>query len=73
MGRKLIYYCDSCGDVLSDGTIKKRHISINFKNISGWVQPGNLKGYWEYVFKTEGVFQFCNPKCLADYFKRLKK
>jgi hypothetical protein len=73
MGRKLIYYCDSCSNVLSDGEIEKKHISINLGRNSGWVKPAKIKGYWEHVSKAQGIYQFCNPKCLADYFKKLSK
>lgn len=72
MGRKLIYYCDSCSDVLSDGVIQKNHISINLSGRSGWVAPDE-DGEWNHTSTERGIFQFCKPKCLADYFKNLKK
>lgn len=69
----LIYSCDNCSEVLSDKSrgINKKHISIDFGAPSGWVTKE--KRMWDFRVSVFGIHQFCNGKCLGEYFTRLKK
>lgn len=63
--KKEIYICDTCQNVLSDKGIAETHLSINFANHSGWVEKRNT---WVHKDKVSGIKQFCDEKCLANYF-----
>jgi hypothetical protein len=67
------YACDYCGK-----EVVKKHLSINFGGHSGWVDnvdfaPDNAHG-WKHVqsfTRDRWIGQFCNGKCLEDYFALL--
>jgi len=75
--RKIIYVCDNCGAILSDPLekIHKKHLSINFGEHSGWVEPEEDldANSWHHFKEVEGIKQFCNGKCLKEYFQKLLK
>ena len=68
--RKIIYQCDNCEKILSDDKINTPHININLNGASGWIVPGNSG--WNNTKQIYGIFQFCNSKCLGDYFNKKK-
>ena len=67
-----IYRCDSCNEILSDPAenIAEKHISIIINNPSGWVEKKQSWKFTGVIFN--GVYHFCNEKCLAKKFKKLK-
>lgn len=78
-----LYVCDNCKKVLSNDGVGKLHLSIMFGNYSGWVEPqlgidlddmrkSQVLG-WKHFEKVNGVKQFCNGKCLGEYFDKLVK
>lgn len=75
--RIIKYKCDSCYKELSNDVGEgKPHISLIFNSPSGWVANGADKGmpaHWRHTSFTQGIYQFCNEKCLADHFKKLAK
>ena len=66
--KKEIYICDTCQNVLSDEKIAETHLSINFAGHSGWVEKRNKS--WVHYQKVSGIKQFCDEKCLANYFEK---
>jgi len=70
--RIVTYRCDNCYKMLSDRDVAVKHISIVLGNNTGWVsKTKNL--IWTHDITVNGVKQFCDEKCLANYFKELKK
>lgn len=66
------YRCDNCAKMLSDRDVAHNHISVKFGDNSGWVSK-KKELIWTYDITIRGIRQFCNEKCLAEYFKRLRK
>lgn len=73
--RKTIYQCDTCKKILSDEEkISFAHISVDFSKNSGWVSKKlAYTPVWRHDITTEGIFQFCDEKCLAKHFANLRK
>ena len=69
--RKIIYQCDECEKVLSDGKIAKPHLSVEFASYSGWVSRHPQSG-WRHDDTVSGRKQFCNGVCLGRYFRKNK-
>ena len=69
-----MYACDQCDKILSDSEygIAHKHLSIVLGNYSGWVQIVK-SSRWEHTKKINGIFHFCDEKCLAKFFKELNK
>ena len=69
-----VYICDNCGKELSGKKIAKKHLSISISDYSGWV--GRIKEgalyRWRHLRKLVGIKQFCDGKCLGEYFDKLK-
>ena len=73
-----LYLCDTCNKQLSKGGVGKPHISVDFSRNSGWVEQNDGSynpGKWCHSTLTlvTGIKQFCNGKCLGDYFDKLIK
>lgn len=70
--RKIVYSCNKCDKVLSDGKTKEPHIHVDFRQI-GWAMPSNLNpGQWVIAGKAQGIMQFCSPQCLANFIRGIK-
>ena len=79
--RLIIYKCDNCKKILSEGVNGETHLSINFDRMSGWVSP-TPKGSginqaidyidWGYLVTFKGVRQFCNGTCAGKYLDKIK-
>lgn len=73
----ITYKCDNCKKVLSKNGEGKSHLSINFNNYSGWVAKRDIDTRifrsWQHTQRIKGIMQFCNGKCLGQYFDKLKK
>ena len=68
---KEIYSCDNCQKEFG----KRKHLSINFGNHSGWVgeqNDGALKR-WGRTSQVYGIKHFCNGTCMGKYFDDDKK
>lgn len=64
----VIYRCDSCNKVLSDGKrVHKRHLSLAFSGYCGFVERDSLDN-WKHVTLVEtGIKQFCDIACLGAF------
>ena len=62
-----IYKCDNCGKKLG----KNKHLSITLARHSGWVKES--LGAWRHFKEVGGIKQFCNGKCLGEYFEEILK
>lgn len=81
--RQEIYLCDNCRKILSKDGKGKQHLSVNFDRYSGWVEPqwgidlDNMQKSevlnWKHSKTAYGIKQFCNGKCLGEYFDKLLK
>ena len=65
MSRHIVYRCDECGEVLSDGFsgIEEKHLSINFGPYCGWVEP--INNGWKHINSLiPTIYHFCDHQCL---------
>ena len=69
-----VYRCDNCSAVLSENGEGKKHLSLNFKEHSGWVDktipfnPTFSDSKWQHINpEIVGIKHFCNGECLANY------
>ena len=70
--RQIVYKCDNCKKLLSADGKGKQHLSIEFYGYSGWV-IGEKDKTWRHKTMDLGIKQFCNGKCLGDYFDKQMK
>jgi len=71
MSKKIIYVCNHCGKVLSDGAIASPHLSIDFGYQSGWVSEHHVHN-WKHDTRVSGICHFCGSVCLKKFFDGLK-
>ena len=72
-----VYRCDNCSAVLSEDGEGKKHLSLIFKQHSGWVDKTqenianvNCHCKWQHLNpQIEGIKHFCDGRCLAHYFE----
>jgi len=69
--QQLLYLCDNCKKKLTQSKKDINHLSIKFNIYSGWV----CSPLWKHQIPTSvsGIKQFCNGKCLGDYFDKILK
>lgn len=66
---KVTYFCDNCRMEFGDHP----HLSIDFNRSSGWVRLRGERWKFDKRHGNGGIRQFCNEKCLADFFKEQNK